>query len=463
MNKRFAVVDIETTGGLFKRDKITEVAIVITDGRQIIDEYATLVNPGRSIPPFITKITGITDEMVSGAPPFYEVAREIVLRTEGHIFVAHNVRFDYGFLREEFASLGFAFNRKRMCTVQLSRKMLGLRSHSLESLIKHYNIPVDKRHRALDDARATAVVLHNILELEASTSAVNHQINRGVRESLLPQNITIEDLHKIPESTGVYYFKDASGNIVYIGKSKNIQKRVMQHFAKTTRKAERLQQRVHSVDFEVTGSELLAQIFEAQEIKKHLPELNRAQRTANFNTYLQTSVNALGYRRFDLVKNFDSWDGILDSFSSPKSGKFALSSIIEEFDLCPLYTGLEIGMGPCSRHQFEQCLGACIHEESAEDYNVRANAAMLAINNRFLEDFVILDAGRTNDEKSVIVVKNGSYFGHGHFSADLDNVHSSTALVEGIKTGTFYPELNTFIKQARAKHPDLIILPFSEI
>ena len=170
--KHFAIIDIETTGGLVKRDRITEVAIVLSDGQRILDEYETLINPNRSIPANITRITGIDNDMVRDAPQFYEVAKEIVQRTEGHIFVAHNVRFDYGFIRQAFLDLGYSYNRRRMCTVQMARRLLGLRSHSLSSLIQHYGINVSRRHRALDDARATAIVLHRLLELEGSTAHI---------------------------------------------------------------------------------------------------------------------------------------------------------------------------------------------------------------------------------------------------------------------------------------------------
>src|SRR4030095_1737326 len=163
LDRKYAIVDIETTGGLVKRDKITEIAIVLHNGVNVIDQYQTLINPERSIPPFISNMTGITDDMVADAPLFCEVAKEIVLRTEGAIFVAHNARFDYGFLREEFARLGYAYTRKQLCTVRLSKKMLPeLRSHSLDALIRHFSLSCENRHRALDDALATAEVFRRI-------------------------------------------------------------------------------------------------------------------------------------------------------------------------------------------------------------------------------------------------------------------------------------------------------------
>ncbi|MFZ1750838.1 MAG: 3'-5' exonuclease, partial [Saprospiraceae bacterium] len=154
--KIYAVVDIETTGGMAKRDRITEIAIVLYDGREIIDRYETLIQPDRSIPYEITRITGIDDAMVADAPRFYEVAKKVVEMTDNTIFVAHNVRFDYSFIKEEFATLGYTFTRRQLCTVVLSRKAFpGLKSYSLGNLIKHFDIKVQNRHRAMDDVLAT--------------------------------------------------------------------------------------------------------------------------------------------------------------------------------------------------------------------------------------------------------------------------------------------------------------------
>lgn len=449
--KHFAIVDIETTGGMVKRDKMTEIAIVISDGERILDEYSSLINPGRSIPPFITGITGITDEMVADAPFFHEVAKDIVEWTAGQIFVAHNVRFDYGFLRSEFADLGFAFNRRRMCTVQMAKRLLQLPSHSLGNLIKHYGIQVSARHRALDDARATAIVLHHLLSLDGSIQNVQQQITQGVRESLLPVGITIDDLHELPQEAGLYYFEDESGDVIYIGKSKNIQKRVMSHFTKTTRKSELLQKRIKSISHQLTGTDLLAQIIEAQEIKEVLPDMNKAQRNAKFNHYIKSSLNALGYRRFDYTKRPSENDDILNAYSGPKAAKSVLKMLALEYGLCPLYMGLEIGMGPCSHHQFQTCYGACIHEESVESYNERAELAYHHIHNRFEKDFLIIDEGRQIGELSVVAVIEGNYYGHNFIDSSVA-VHSKEEWLDHIPKGKYYPEINSMIRQSLKKN-----------
>ena len=167
MSKTYAIVDIETTGGKATRHRITEIAIVLHDGKKILDQWETLINPECYIPHGITELTGITQEMVQDAPKFYEVAKTIVEKTEKAIFVAHNVRFDYGFLREEFKRLGYTFSRRQLCTVRLSRKAFpGLRSYSLGKLIKHFGIKVNDRHRAMADTLATVELFEKILRQE---------------------------------------------------------------------------------------------------------------------------------------------------------------------------------------------------------------------------------------------------------------------------------------------------------
>ncbi|HFB99298.1 MAG TPA: DNA polymerase III subunit epsilon, partial [Phaeodactylibacter sp.] len=303
MKKKYAIIDIETTGGRADRDKITEIAIVIHDGKKIIDQWESLINPERSIPYNITQITGITDGMVEDAPKFFEVAKKVVEMTEGCIFVAHNVRFDYGFIREEFRRLGFTYMRKQLCTVRLSRKAFpGLRSYALGNLINHFGIKVNARHRAMADTAATVEILEMIFQKEKSEEQVLDLINLGVKESKLPINITLEKLHELPEATGVYYFHDKNGTVIYVGKSINIKKRVVEHFTAKTDKAYKLQQYVDDISYEITGSELVALLFESNEIKRLLPSINKAQRRRFFPYVLFEYENQNGYRCLSYAK-----------------------------------------------------------------------------------------------------------------------------------------------------------------
>ena len=242
--KKYAIIDIETTGTRAARDRITEVAVVLFDGKTILDSWQSLVNPETYIPYGITELTGITQEMVDDAPKFYEIGKKVVEMTEGAIFTAHNVRFDYSFIREEFKRLGYTYSRKQLCTVRLSRKAFpGMGSYSLGSLIYQFEIVVKDRHRAMADAMATTELLGKILNREENEEEVKQLVNLGIRESLLPKNWTVENIHALPDACGVYYFHDEAGNVLYVGKSKNIRKRVATHFANKTEKARKLQER----------------------------------------------------------------------------------------------------------------------------------------------------------------------------------------------------------------------------
>jgi DNA polymerase-3 subunit epsilon len=433
MNKRFAIVDIETTGGMVKRDKITEIAIVLYDGNQIIDQWDTLIYPERSIPEYITNITGITNEMVRDAPRFYEVAKKIVQMTEGSVFVAHNVRFDYGFLRAEFSRLGFTYTRKQLCTVRMSRKVFpGLKSYALGNLIKHFGIRVDARHRALDDTLATVELFDHILAADQQGNKMSELLNRGIRESKLPKNISMDDLHNLPESPGVYYFLNQEGQIVYIGKSINIQKRVMQHFAKITDKAAKLQQKVHEIHYTLTGSELIALLLENKEIKKHQPEINRALRRNSFPFAIYASYDLKGYIYFGTQKKNKIADKnaiVLHEYPDARSAKRALKRLLTSFELCMSKSDQSAGPGSCFSYKIGKCRGACIEAEDLESYNQRAELAITVLKKSIDENLVIIDPGREPEEKSLVAIVNGKLYGWGYVQTnDLQLTDMENAL-----------------------------------
>ncbi len=425
---------------MVKRDKITEIAIVIHDGSQVIDSYETLVNPERSIPEFISRMTGITNEMVADAPRFCEVAKDIVEFTEGSVFVAHNARFDYGFIREEFQRLGYTYSRKQLCTVRLSRQVFPeIGKYGLDKLIKHFDIKVKNRHRAMGDVEATVVVFEKILAIQSSAENINDLVNLGIRESRLPMAINLERLHGLPEATGVYYFYDQFGDIIYVGKSINIRKRVMQHFAKITNKASKLQQRVHDISFEITGSELAALLLENNEIKRHQPDINRAMRRNAYpyalyaykgpNDYMHLAVhkkNRIPFPDFELLKEFPKVHG----------AKNRLKQLIDEFGLCLNKTELETGPGPCFNYQIKQCFGACTGEESPDDYNDRVEEAINKVRLSLVGSALLVDNGREQGEKALIAIQDGHYYGFGY----IDEGTSLNSLHEAFDHVKQYPE-----------------------
>ncbi len=461
--KKYAIIDIETTGGLAKRDRITEIGIVIYDGEKTVDTFESLINPGRSIPYNITRITGITDEMVQNAPKFYEVAKKIVEMTEGAIFVAHNVRFDYSFIQEAFRNLGYTFSKRQLDTVRLARTTFpGLRSYSLGNLIEHFGIRVKNRHRALDDALATTELLKLIFEKEDSEDNIKLFINHGLRESQLPNSINMELIHNLPEECGVYYFTNDYEKIVYIGKSINIKKRIIQHFSKTNKKSEELQKQVHSIDFELTGSELIALLKESFDIKKHQPNINKAQKNVNFPYFLHYFQDEEGYIRFKIEKNSKlrkKGKNILTDYSGFQSSKSHLLGVTKEFGLCAKLNYIEDNEGPCFDYKLQNCYGACILEESAESYNLRAEMAITKLNRIFSKNFILIDKGRTNDEKSIILVQEGYYHGYG-FILDEELNNDIEFIIENIKYVPENPETNIIVRNYILDNPSLKRIEF---
>jgi DNA polymerase III subunit epsilon len=463
--KVYTIIDIETTGGRANRDKITEIAIIKHDGEKIIDSFETLINPERTIPYNITQITGITQEMVADAPKFFEVAKTIVEMTEDAVFVAHNVRFDYTFLREEFRRLGFTFTRKQLCTVRLTRKTFpGLPSYSLGNLIRHFGIEVKQRHRAMADTKATVQLLEMALSEEDTTENVSALINLGIKESQLPANITLEKLHELPEECGVYYFHDKNGDLVYIGKSINIKKRVMEHFAKKTRKAEVLQQSVYDISFEVTGSELVALLQESHEIKYHHPYVNRAQRARNFQHALFSYKNEEGYISLNQKKvtaKERKTLNILRSYPTQISAKGALIRLAENFGLCQSYCHLDNTGKPCFYYHIHKCDGACIGEESVEDYNEKVLEAIETLSIDFDEDFIILDDGRNLEERAVVLIENGQYRGFGYI--EKENINGNIeVLKDAIKPFNHNPDVVRIIMHSLNKGKTIEVISLNQ-
>ncbi len=450
IDRKYAIVDIETTGGLVKRDKITEIAIVLHDGQNVIDQYQTLINPERSIPPYISNMTGITDEMVAEAPLFCEVAKEIVLRTEGAVFVAHNSRFDYGFIREEFARLGYAYTRKQLCTVRLSKKLLpDLRSHSLDSLIRHYALRVDHRHRALDDALATAEVFTRMTGMNEGIAEVSDLINMGIKEARLPTAISLEQLHRLPGAAGVYYFHDQDGKVIYVGKSIHIKKRVIQHFAEISNKSGKMQQRVHDITYHITGSELIAQLMENAEIKRLQPEINRTQRRKSFPFAIYYYFDEGGYIQMKVRKknkiDAPGTAAILHELPDHHSATSYLRGLTDRYSLCMKKTDIDTGPGSCFYHQVGKCAGACMGYEDPDEYNERVRQAVADTQKNLDEDYVIADQGRHTGESSLILISKGRVMGWGY----VDQDHSITSLadvIDHIELRQSMPEDNKFVK-----------------
>jgi DNA polymerase-3 subunit epsilon len=413
----FAILDIETTGGSPKAEKITEIAIYFHDGKKIVDEWSTLLNPEKTIPYFITGLTGITNEMVANSPRFFEVAKEIVKRTENYTIVGHNVAFDYSFIKSEFKQLGFEYDRKTLCTVKLSRKILpGHKSYSLGKICADLGIKINDRHRAAGDALATVKLFELLLEQQNGDGDISLVSEPTSRYKNLNEYLKVEDIEGLPEECGTYYFFDENKQLIYIGKSKNIRHRILSHLGNTTtKKAMEMKKRIHSISFDLTGSELIALLKESGEIKQQKPKYNRAQKRSTFYWGLYTSKDEYGYITFRLQKISETPDDPVTTFNSLKEAREALTRLVEKNWLCQKLSGLYQTDGACFHHSIRQCNGACIQAEAVSSYNKRIESLLGSLK---LDrgNVLIIDSGRSKDERSVVRIEKGMYMGYGYIS-----------------------------------------------
>lgn len=406
----YAIIDVETTGTGASYGKITEIAIVLHNGEAVTETYNTLINPECNIPWNITRLTGITNDMVAGAPKFYEVAKKIVELTAGRIFVAHNAQFDYSFIKEEFKRLGYDFKRKTICTVKLGRKLLpGHRSYSLGNICADLGIQITDRHRAIGDALATAKLFDILLSQ-----------NNLLESSLFVHQtypLSTEKMAAIPGKTGVYYFYDAQGNLIYVGKSKDIHQRVMTHFSNSqTKKAIEMRDKIADVSWEETGSELVALLLESSEIKKHKPLYNRSQRRSAFNFGLFSFEDSAGYLNLK-INPIVGEEIPLTTFHFQQEGLDYLHKLADKYALCKKLCHLDSNSGECFESQIHHCQGACIGLESPANYNLRVNKSVYPLQYRS-PNFFVIDQGRNNDENAIIKISSGRYVGFGYISTE---------------------------------------------
>ncbi len=350
--------------------------------------------------------------MLKNAPKFYEVAKRIVEITEDCILVAHNTSFDYRILKVEFKRLGFSFKRKTLCTVELSKSLIpGMASYSLGKLVNALGIPLTNRHRASGDALATVKLFKMLLNKDLEKHIIKNTIKVEKKSKLAPTLKTI--IEALPTETGVYYIHKENGDIIYIGKSKNIKKRITQHFTGTNSKSKKIQTLVAAVTYEKTGSELAALLKESEEIKNNKPIFNRALRRTIFTHALYSFKDKNGYINLKIDKaNQD--DLPITTFGTRHSGKQFLFKMVETYNLCQKLTGLYTTKTSCFKYDVKECLGACILEENPEDYNKRVS---LLIEKYSYENknMLVIDKGRNANEKSVYLIENGIFKGMGFF------------------------------------------------
>lgn len=436
----YAIVDIETTGGAASNCGITEIAILIHDGEQVIEEYETLINPEQFIPSYITGLTGIDNSMVQEAPTFDEIAEKLWELLYGRVFVAHSVNFDYGFVRECFKRSGKDFKSDKLCTVRLSRKTFpGLSSYSLGRICEIRRIPIHARHRAMGDARATAILFDQMIKSKPEIITASLKKNTG--EAFLPPNFSVSKFKKIPEACGVYYMLNDRGKVIYVGKAINIKERFKNHFSGNLLANIKQQLKAEIVDlrWELTGTEFLALILEALEIKRLWPKYNAALKMPKTMWGLFHYEDNSGYGRFQIAKVTKHLKPLESFFSSEEATSF-LKEGISSFELCPRLCGLK--KAGCKPGEINSCQGSCSSELSPKEYNQRIEAFISRIKETQKEILLTLP-GRVSGEIAACVFERGILSKYGF----LEDAESENEILQKLETVHSVPETFYILRQ----------------
>jgi len=380
--RSFVFVDIETDGGTGNRGRITEVAAIKVVNGEIVDEFQSLVNPGHPIPFWITKLTGITNNDLVHAPFFEDIASQLFEFMSGSIFVAHNVLFDFSFLKREFKEYGVNFAPKLFCTVKMSRALFPEhKGHSLQKIIERHNLSPSARHRAFEDARMLVEYV-KLTIAQKGTDAFEANVALQTKTKNLPPNVDEQTILQLPESAGVYIFHSDEGLPLYVGKSVNIRSRVRSHFqnATTVAKEMKMSLSTHNVTYISTETEIEALLLESAKVKALQPLYNRLLRRKTSQHILVKSVNQDGYIAFTIeshdLSNYDNLEGVYGVFTTKQQAKLKIEEIARAYQLCTKLLGLEKSQGACFRYQLGLCKGACIHKEQPSQYNARVEFAL---------------------------------------------------------------------------------------
>jgi DNA polymerase-3 subunit epsilon len=398
----YAIVDVESTGGKFNEEGITEVAIYRFDGHEIVDQFASLVNPERPIDAYVTKLTGINNKMLVRAPKFFEVAKRIIEITKDAVLVAHNADFDLRMLQMEFERLGYDFNISTLCTVELSQKLLlDAPSYSLGKLVRSLGIPISNRHRATGDALATVELFRLLLNKDLDKSIMQASLKRKERLKLAPNLKTLLDT--IPSVLGVYFIYDNNDRIIFVGKGKNIKTQINRHFTKSTRIDKQLRKEIQEVTFDKTGNELIAAIKEHEAITSIEPKLNRKRRKRLYNHAINISLNKSGFLCLNIVRAQSDQSYAL-TFSSRKAATTFVEKLAEKEDICASHSTIDMECSSCASSLTD------LHQDR-ENYNRHINEVISKYS--FVEKSLIVSGkGRTATEKGVLYFSNGVLQGY---------------------------------------------------
>ncbi len=429
---QFAIVDIETTGGFPQQHGITEIAIVLHNGTEIEGRYETLVNPHQPIPSFIANMTGITDAMTAQAPSFEEVAPYIYNLLHDRVFVAHNVNFDFSFVKYHLQQAGFQLQTPKLCTIRLSRKVFpGFRKYGLGHLCRELGIQIENRHRAGGDAIATSQVLDLVLQ-NNGMRLIKEMLKKENHSQLLPANLPEDQVVSLPKDPGVYYFHDAKGKVIYVGKAKNLKKRVLSHFAglDTTKKRQEFLRTIHSVTHTVCPTEFIASLLESVEIKRLWPIHNKSQKRFEQLWGIYLFEDSRGYLRLAIDKKRKHLEP-LAAFGLLVDAHRMLWKLVKQFELHPVLCFLD------------QHVPVSLPEVTA--YNRLVTEAISWLQDQ-KETFLI------RDKQSCVLVEEGVFYGMGTVAEDI-----SITELETLKTYlTHYPEnevIRSMIRNYAERYP----------
>ncbi len=412
--QEYAIVDIETTGGNAGGSRITEIAIIIHDGQEVIERWETLINPQKNIPLPIFALTGINNEMVRDAPVFDDVADKIFQLLSDRIFVAHNVNFDYSFVRHQLGEAGYKWTARKLCTVRAARKIApGFSSYSLGNLCRTLGIPLENRHRAGGDADATAILFSWLVEKDHH-GHIDKMIKKTAQDQRLPPNLPPSDFEQLPETPGVYYFYNEVKKVVYVGKAVNIKKRVASHFSGNNVSVQRQNflRDIHGISFEICGTELMSLLLECSEIRKLWPTYNRALKRFEPKFGLYEYEARSGYRYLAIGK-VAKLQNCIKSFDTEYEGVNVLRALAEEFNIDHRFCKY----GSQLPGDFLKITDVTALPD-LDEHNMQVQIALDSLlQNR--PSFAIIDKGRSIDERSCIWVENGEFYGMGYIGTDV--------------------------------------------
>lgn len=451
---RYAIVDIETTGGYAAANGIIEISIQVLEGDAVVEQFETLVNPFQNIPRYIQAFTGISNEMVQNAPAFGDVAEKTFQLLQNAIFVAHNVNFDYSFLKNHLQAHGFLLNTKKLCTVRLARQIFpGYPSYSLGNICHSLGIGLENRHRAAGDAEAT-VTLFKLLLQNDTNGVIDGSLKKASKEQMLPPNVPKAHFNALPATPGVYYFHDQKGKVVYVGKAKNIRQRVNSHFSNNsdTRQRQNFLRHVYAITFQPTATELMACILESTEIKHLWPPFNNAQKKPEdvYGIFVYEDQNS--YMRLAMEKRRKNSNPIY-TFHFKIDGYGVLKKLIHEFSLCPKLCFIQTDTEQCTGILEETCNGACEKQEAPETYNARVLEAIASLTKR--PSYVVLDKGLSDGELSCVMVVQGAFFGMGYLPKEFTDI-TPDSIKEYIKPYKENSYIRTLLHAHLNKFPDQV-------